>query len=83
MDYPQMVEELVLPQERLVAELTAAGCGGAVHRVDVPLLFVLAVEGFVAAGEITGDAAAECYALFTYIIKWKVEGRDLLCARFE
>jgi hypothetical protein len=81
-DFPQVVEELVFPQECLVAELTAEGCGGAVHRVDVPLLFVLAVEGFEAAGEITGYAAGECYALFTSY-KWKVKGRDLPCARFE
>lgn len=56
MDFPQVVKQLVFPQKRLAAGLAAEGCGGPVHRVDVPLLFVLAVEGFVAAGEITGDA---------------------------
>jgi hypothetical protein len=64
-DFPQVVEELVFPQECLVAELTDERCCGAVHGVYVPLLFVLAVECFEAAGEITGDAAGECYALFT------------------
>ena len=54
-----MVEELVFPQERLVAELAAQWCCGAVHSVYVPLFFVLAVECFDAAGEITGYAAGD------------------------
>jgi hypothetical protein len=59
-DFPQVVEELVFPQERLVAELAAQWCCGAVHSVYVPLFFVLAVECFDAAGEITVYAAGEC-----------------------
>ena len=54
-----MVEEFVFPQECLVAELAAQWCCGAVHSVYVPLLFVLAVECFDAAGEITGYAAGD------------------------
>jgi hypothetical protein len=41
-----MLEELVFPQECLVAELTAEWCCGPVDGVYVPLLFVLAVKGF-------------------------------------
>jgi hypothetical protein len=59
-----MLEELVFSQECLVAELAAEGCCGAVYGVYVPLLFVLAMERFGAAGDFAGYAAGECYALF-------------------
>jgi hypothetical protein len=60
-----MLEELVFPQECLVAELTAEWCCGPVDGVYVPLLFVLAVEGFRAARDFAGYAAGKCYTLFT------------------
>jgi hypothetical protein len=77
-----MLEELVFPQESLVAELTAEWGCGPVDGVYMPLLFVLAVKGFGAAGDFAGYAAEESLS-FVYIIEWKVKRRYLLHARFE